>query len=612
MSATYNWAYKPGVANKYGLTVPSTADNVRPSGWVYVASYGNDSTGNGSRQYPFRTIAKSLTVAANSTTFVLGSGVYRETASNSFLNLSFVGDGDVTIDFSAFVGVVWSNFANSNFNFYNLKFIGNGYPILNYNYASGLSSIDCVFNYTAPVSCSNNQLFRTSVGYIKNCTIMNYARRFSFGDQTVPASSNTTGNCSNFSNITLYNCNDFVFSVGNYNNIIISNSNVSFSNSFSSGYLPVIGSVLFFQCNFKTTYAVGDNSGAGTVGGALYPSTPTGYTYYSSFTSLLSYYTALFPTITSPLVRCAIADPAFNNPSIGDFSLSFNSPAKNMSYQGACIGASSVANQLKISATEASGNFDFSTAVNLTINDNSLTITDTTQNSQIDTKLIANPTGRELSKLSVLGFTADRNGQYLSSFADLATTTKSPADTLSVPTPYLVENGAITYNGGVYQPGDRLTTVTGQTAFTTTSGGTLREIVQAPARHTIMARFSDGAGTVTAGTALTAGYWYYVESGSVTYDSVTYNAGSSFKAVDTNSFSGTGVVTLALSTESFQHYEPGIQPTSNNTGDTRTGSIIRGNGDPNYVRGGLYVKEFPINTRFFQLRFILQVNNLKL
>ena len=107
------------------------------------------------------------------------------------------------------------------------------------------------------------------------------------------------------------------------------------------------------------------------------------------------------------------------------------------------------------------------------------------------------------------------------------------------------------------------------------------------------------------------GNWYYVASGSITYDSVVYNAGSGFKAVDTNPFSGSGAVIIALGTETFQHYEPGIQPTSNNTGDTRTGSIIRGNGDPAYVRGGYGVQEFPINSKFIQLYYIINVSNLK-
>jgi hypothetical protein len=82
-----------------------------------------------------------------------------------------------------------------------------------------------------------------------------------------------------------------------------------------------------------------------------------------------------------------------------------------------------------------------------------------------------------------------------------------------------------------------------------------------------MARFSDGGAAVSVGAALVAGYYYYVVSGAVIYNTITYNAGDVFKAIDTNAFTGSGSVINAFSTESFQHYEPGIKPTSNNVGE---------------------------------------------
>lgn len=572
MSATYNWAYKPGVSNKYGFTVASSADDVRPSNCCYVALFGNDVTGNGSRQKPYRTIQPSQNN-------ILASGVYRLTGNISPSWL--VGDGDVVIDNSYNSS---AQITTDNAQISNIYFKGSGASL---TALGGNGRIfDCVFD-----GCAFNA---NTASIVTGCVFKNITGSVIVGGRST----------NKIENNTYYSCSNIIFATDGNNlypneirSCIFMNCNINISNQ----YFATVYS-LFYQCNFSFTSAAG---------GVLYPGVPSGYAYYNTINSLTAAYLAAFPAANNILTGCTMADPLFNNSSIGDFSLAFNSPAKNLTYFGTYAGARSFGQSIKASATESVGGFDFSTAANLTINDDSLTITDTTQNSQIDTKLTVNPTGRELSKLSVLGITADRNGQYLSSITDLATTTKSTLDILSVPTPYLVENGAITYNGSTYQPGDRLTTVTGQTAFTTSSGGTLREILQAPERHTIMARFGDGSGTIAAGTALTAGYWYYVESGSVTYNSVAYNAGSSFKAVNTGAFTGTGVVTLALSTESFQHYEPGVQPTSNNTGDTRTGSIIRGNGDPNYVRGGLYVNEFPINARFFQIRFILQVNNLK-
>jgi hypothetical protein len=66
-----------------------------------------------------------------------------------------------------------------------------------------------------------------------------------------------------------------------------------------------------------------------------------------------------------------------------------------------------------------------------------------------------------------------------------------------------------------------------------------------------------------------------------------------------------------MSTEVYQHYEPYSRPLSNNAGDSRAGAIVRGNGDPAYVRGGVGVKEFPINAKYMQFRYHLKAGNLK-
>lgn len=592
MSATYNWAYRPSVTNKYGFTVPSGADSTRPTGWCYVALFGNDTTGNGSRQYPYRTISKAITTTGASTTYVIGSGVYREAATlGSYNAISIIGDGDVIIDIS-YIGRLLTQ--NIEFGYYNLQILGNGASTLTSNPASNISSIggkvvDCTF--TGSFFCT------TSNAIYSNCIVNQFS-----GQVDLANNFSTNGQ---FRNCTFYQCNNIRLN-GNQtitplqitDACIFHTCNIcSATTNFASVQYSLI-----YNCNIKLTQGVDS-------GGTLYPSTPSGYTYYNSIVTLKSaYFTAYSLTA---FTGCTIADPLFNNLSIGDFSVSFSSPAKNLSFSGTYAGAKSIAYPIKAAATEAVGSFDFSTNINLNVANDSITLIDPMQNAEIKTKMIINAAGRQIQKLPIYGFNADRNGQYIDSIPDLDTTVKNAGDTLTVPASYLVETGAITYNGALYQPGDRLTTVAGQAAFTSAVGGVLREILEAPERHTIMARFSDGGANVSAGDALVAGYWYYVVSGSITYDSVVYNAGTGFKAVDTNAFSGSGTVIIALSTEAFQHYEPGIQPTSNNTGDTRTGSIIRGNGDPAYIRGGYGVQEFPINAKFIQLYYIINVSNLK-
>jgi len=249
--------------------------------------------------------------------------------------------------------------------------------------------------------------------------------------------------------------------------------------------------------------------------------------------------------------------------------------------------------------------------VNVNVIDNYISLANATRNGSIKTNVIVNPGGGQVRKLLIYGFNADRQGQYVDSITDLDTTYKYAGDLLNIPAPYLVEMGALVYSNAVFQPGDRLITATGLTTFSSVTGGTLREIVEAPQRHTIMARFRSGGPAVAAGTALVSGYWYYVNAGSISYNGITYNVGTCFKAVNTVTFSGSGSLIIAMGNEAFQNYEHGIQPTSNNMDDSRSGAIIRGNGDPAYVRGGYGITEFPINAMFIQLYYIINVNNLK-
>jgi hypothetical protein len=590
MSATYNWAYRPGITNKYGFTVSAGADNVRPSGWCYVALFGNDITGNGSRQYPYRTITKAISISGN-ITIVLGSGVYRELAIISTSNnYNIVGDGDVIIDIS-YSGAMFSGNVFG-INFYNLQIrgAGNSY-VATAAFIDNQALKDVFFNgaYTANTDNTNAQMV--------NCIVFNYSGILAIGrNADYP---------NNVANSTFINCNNVQLAQNTNssttfpNNCIFSNCNISAT--LVSEFAKVKYS-LFFQCNFKLTSGLSN-------GGVLYPAIPAGYTYYSTIIDLQNAYSGLYSTLS--FTGCLISDPLFNNRDIGDFTLSFNSPAKNLSYFGTYIGAKSIAYPISINTTESDGTFEFSSAVNVNIANNSITLTDPTLDAQINTNVIINSSGREITNFLCYGFNADRNGQYIDSIADLDTIVKNAGDTLTIPASYLVESGAISYNSLSYTAGSRITTITGQSTFTSASGGTLREILEAPQRHTIMARFSDGGAAISAGTTLIIDYYYYIQLGAITYNSIVYTAGKIFKAIDTNAFSGSGSVIIAFSTENYQHYESGIKPTSNNAGDSRTGPIVRGNGDPAYVRGGLSVQEFPINAKFIQIKYYIRANNLK-
>ena len=435
-----------------------------------------------------------------------------------------------------------------------------------------------------------------------NCVVKNYSGSLYLS--FYGANGGSAKNC------TFVNINNFVLaqtdvSNGKVDSCVFQNCNISSSDQSTAGGEGKIGFTkfiysLFFQCNFMLRGGVGN-------GGVVYPGVPAGYTAYTNIATLQADFRTAYGT--NSFTGCNIADPLFNNYNIGDYSLQFNSPAKNLTYFGTYVGAKSIAYAVKASATEANGAFDFSTNINLTIADDSITLTDQTQNGEVKTNLIVNTAGRQIQRFPIYGFNADRNGQYIDSIPDLGTVYYTAGQAVNSNTPYLVEGAAITCNGNVYQVGDRLTIPTGVTAFT--GDGTLREILEAPERHTIKMRCSDGLAAVANGAAAVAGYWYYVVSGNATYNGNVINAGSSFKAVDTNAIGVNGSVELAFdNTDTFQHYEPGIQPTTNNVGDVRKGEVLRGNGDPAYVRGGYGIQEFPVNPKYIQLYYIIRVSEL--
>jgi hypothetical protein len=530
MSATYNWAYKPGVTNKYGLTVPAGADNVRPFGWCYVGLFGNDTNGNGSRQYPYRSIAHARLSAGQNTILVLSSGVYRE-ADVGIINTT-IGDGDVIIDISFFTGLsFFGNFYTNAINVFNIKFIGDSTQRLGIDANSSTYTIrDCDFDGIQPYSGGYAACMFTNV-------VVSNLNSLILSD----------GNMGKITNCTFINIRCLSWSASStlMTNCIYMNCNINISSALTS----FVRYSIFFNCNFR----FGSNNGNGN----LYPSVPSGYVHLNTIADINDELLATFPTSLT-VINSIYADPKFNNLAIQDFTLSFDSPAKNLSYFGTYVGARSIAYPLRISTIEESGVFDLSSAINLTIANDSITLTDPSTDGMIETIVITNDLGRQIKSLSIYGFNADRNGEYIDSIADLDNVTKSVADILNIPASYIVEDGTISYNSTVLTAGQRFTTVSGQTSFISSTGGIVREILEAPQRHTIEMKVSD---------------------------------------------------IQPFTTEQYNHYESGITPTTNNIDDSRTGVILRGNGDPLYIRGDAV--EFPINSKYIKIRLTIRANNLK-
>lgn len=588
MAVTYNWSYRPGVANKYGIVIPASTDDVRPAGVYYVAHWGNDITGNGSRIKPYKTIAKVNPLIANNDVIVLASGTYRETpgATTQRGTVTFVGDGNVICDGTALGGTPFSTHFDSKV----LNIVFKNYLNLNGTFQN--SYMDCEFNNFTGLSLGNSlrNLYHFIGCVFKNCPYI-------YG----PVNLSTVND---FKNCTFYRCLNIQFTnssgLDTFNSCIFYLCNINFSAAQQLNYS------LFYKCNVRF------NATAPTTPTVYYPSTPTGYSKVDTITDLRTAHISAFPAAVINFPNCVVADPLFNNEAIEDLSIGTNSPARNLSYFGTFVGAYSITKALAVKSSELVSAFDNSSAVNLNIADNALTLLDVEANASIVTKPIDNTAGRELQRLHTFGINADRNGEYVDSTADLANTTISAGTTLSVSTPYVVEVGAITYDGNVYNAGQRFTSKSSSPGtFTTSTSGVLREILEAPARENVEARFSDGALTTVDNTAtLEELAWYFVEGNAVTYNGNSYAVGAFLKVLTgITSFTGTGLLRKVFSdSDTYFYFEINQKPTSNNVGNSRTGAIVRGNGDKDFDR--IAANIFPINKKFIQLRYTIQVNNL--
>lgn len=544
--------------------------------YIHVAMWGNDATGDGTKKYPYRTIKKAFDSGA--TLMVIGSGVYREpTFANPGGDFTMVADGNVIIDvtdnalFS--VGAV--------FRFTGLYFRGAGGFVNSSGVSSGSVMTNCTFD---------NTIFSSAFYTVPctNCTFLNFTGiNVVLGD--------------NFIYCTFFNCTLQYGSQNNGNGItkcIFKDCYITFS---SNPYNANVG--YFSYNNLYNTYLklLGTSTyvlftDLGTLKAAV---TAAGATQYTAAAFSFVYF----------------IDPMFNNEAVGDLTLAITSPCKNMASDGTLIGAHSIGVNLIASTTSATSAFDNSSAVNITIDATSgaLTLTDNTQNASIVTKPIANLSGRNIASLSTFGFYSDRNGEYIDSTADLDYTGLYAAgDALTTDRVYLVDDsgGQIVYNTATLAVGDRFTCKSAASTFTNVSvDAFVREIIEAPTRNNIEARFSNGTGTFkTNGQNLTTGYWYYLSAGTATLSSVSYTAGQYIKGDGTAVTLTGATLEEVFTTDAYQFYESFGGLTCNKAGNVSTGAVTKGNGDPAFDRTTANI--FKLAYKHIQIRYTIQVANL--
>lgn len=537
------------------FTIPSaTNEQTPPANVFYVAKWGNDATGNGSRDRPFLTIAKGTVNSTTNRLVVIGTGVYREscavTNTNALPNI-FVADGNVTIE-----GTGINNFLSNSQGGY----IFDGFKITNF-LNIGNSAAQYALKFT-------NCVISNILGTVENRSLLSRNNIY----VNINRLFDTTANGMTVSAFSRYFVNNTFINIKNlqilqgtnvpfgliYN--IYKNCNIQFQVATGSDYN------IYHNCNFRF------NATAGTQ--------PIGLPEDSGNTYVPSGWMATRPTTVAAIqagqvaagfggvgfANSMVTDPLFNNVALGDFTLQPTSPARNLAYEGTFVGAKSVGTVLKFRLIEANGDWQNSAATNLTIIDDSATLT-TDATALIESNVINWGSEKVARFLNVLGLSGDRNGEWVDSSTDLAaSSTASGSNLLSTANvPFVVELGTITYNSILYTVGQKFTTVSAVTDYTPTGGGVVRQIIEAPNRLCYEMRISN-------------------------------------------------VSSADVASQTYWKYEIGTQPTVNRVGNIPTGAINRGNGNQSYDTNGAFDRTaanvFPLSFKWFQIRLTVQNNNL--
>jgi len=567
-----NWKYVTGsVVN--GITIASVAnEQTKPSNACYIAKWGNNTTGNGSRDRPYLTITFAYsTIGVNvSQIFVIGSGVYRGESINIAGNATsasktFVGDGFVEINgtglnnfftdylfldvYVMFIDIIFKNYVR----IVESNFSGGGYP---------KGSVNCRYiNTSTDIVMGSSIINNTFMG----CSIVS----IEFGGNFQP---------SNFSkqirNNTFVNCKNVFIGKGTNNSSptytvwaeiynVFKNCNIQYQQATYTDYN------LYHNCNFRF------NNTAGTQP-SLLPE-DAGNTYIPS--GWIGNPTGSRPTTPAAIQAGQVAagfagkgfansivqtdyptDPNFNNISLLDFTLKPTSPARNLAYEGTFVGAKSVGTPLKFRLVEGNGDWLNSASSNLTIIDDSATLTNSANTATIESNVVDLGKDKVLRAISMLGLLGDRNGEWVDSSTDLdSVTTASGSNLLIANQSYVVETGTITYNSVLYQVGQKFAVISGTLDYTPTGGGVVRRIIEAPNRVCYEMRIS------------------------------------SISAVD-------------CSAQSYFKYEFEVQPTVNRVGNVGSGAITLGNGEITFNRTPANV--FLVSARWIQIRLNVQNNNL--
>lgn len=573
------------------LTITASADNVRPSNAAYVAKWGNDTTGNGSRTRPYLTIAKANTILSSTLgVIILGEGVYREgnispAGVRTYLANTIRGVEINCTSFSTFLSLTIDNPC----------FIGLTVTSCNTFTATQfwIIAVDCTFK--------NISTFRgtfSASGYYNLFTRCEFLNISTLSMQSAQGAFNNTITYNTFYNIRNLTWNVISGTANVFNNVnnVYRNCNIWISSANCGG----VGEYSCYDssCNWRF------NASQGTVPTTLPPTIPSGYVNYTTLATLKAALLVAFPTANPSFDQSIMSNPLFNNESGDDLTLSLSSPIKNWSYAGSFIGCRPPA--LAFNFTN-----DITEQTNITVTSGVVSITSIGSLAQFVT--IPKDLGNiyQLLSLPVFRNIAERNGEGVDYVRDISGSTISAGvGVLTNDTPYVVEGSAISWNSLTINVGDKFSAFTGQLDFTSAGGGVVREILDYPNQQNVEWRFKESlTGTISSGTGVLTIGDYYLANGSVTHNSITYTIGQIFKAINAD-FTGAGTVSVVFASGDtwYPFDSSGIQPKCNRVGNVSTGVISKGNADNTFDRTP--ANQFNVVCRYIQARLTIQPNNL--
>ncbi len=152
--------------------------NINPTGTnIYVDKLGNDTTGDGTAQNPYKSIAKATSVGTSGNNIILGNGIWSEQRTLNSIAFKWWGNGMTEIDDSIVSFTIYSD----TFNYFNVLIVANTSIVPYYCHYCNYVRVKLMGAYPSVFNGYYCNIYNTSVAmsiygiptYVHNCNIIN-------------------------------------------------------------------------------------------------------------------------------------------------------------------------------------------------------------------------------------------------------------------------------------------------------------------------------------------------------------------------------------------------------------------------------------------------------